>query len=362
MEASERKTILLVDDNMTNLAAGKHILKDQYKVYPLPSAVALFELLENLTPDLILLDIEMPEMDGYEAIQRLKASRETALIPVIFLTAHSDERSELKGLSLGAVDYINKPFSGPLLMKRIETHLSMAEQQAQLAAFNTDLQNLVQRRTNQIYRLQEAMLEAIADLVEFRDENTGGHVTRTQSYVRLLLEGMLERGVYFDEASRWDRNIVVASSQLHDVGKIAISDAILNKPGKLTDEEFEVMKTHVTRGENIIRRLKQNAGESDFLHHALLVCSGHHERWDGGGYPLGLAGRDIPLEARMMAIADVYDALVAERPYKRPFSTETAHGIITEGAGSHFDPELVSVFSEIADDFARTARITVDAA
>ncbi|MDR0500354.1 MAG: response regulator [Coriobacteriales bacterium] len=353
---AERKTILLVDDNATSLAAGKQILKERYKVYPTPSAEIMFDLLENLRPDLILLDIEMPGMDGYEALAKLKSTPELASIPVIFLTSLCDGDSEFKGLGLGAIDYVGKPFSGSLLMRRIDIHLRMEAQRQELKTFNNNLQELVSVRTEQMRKLQIALLDTIADLVEFRDSNTGGHVTRTQHYMQLLLNEAWCRGIYRDQMASWNLDIVMLSSQLHDVGKITVSDAILNKPGKLNEEELVIMRTHVSEGVKIIRRIAKNVGDNAFLSHALLVASAHHERWDGGGYPLGLSGQDIPLEGRLMAIADVYDALVSSRPYKSAYTTDAAYEVIINGSGSQFDPELVKVFKGIAAEFARVAK------
>ena len=283
VQESKRKTILLVDDNATNLVAGKSILKEHFKVYPVPSAEIMFDLLENLMPDLILLDIEMPEMNGFEALRKLKTLPKLSSIPVMFLTSLSDEGSELEGLGLGAVDYVFKPFSAPLLVRRINNQLELEARRLQLATFNNNLRDLVRERTEQVYRLQTAMLDVMSDLVEFRDENTGGHVTRTQHYVQLLMEEMQKTGVYAKEIATWDAKTVIAASQLHDLGKIAVSDVILNKPGKLTSEEFESMKSHVVKGMKIIYRLREKAGESCFLHHASMLVSGHHEKWDGSG-------------------------------------------------------------------------------
>jgi putative two-component system response regulator len=355
-EENERKKILLVDDNMTNLTAGKEMLKDQYKVYPVPSAEIMFDLLENIIPDLILLDIEMPEMNGYEAIQRLKSEPQWAEIPVIFLTSKTDEGSELEGLSLGAIDYVAKPFSAPLLLKRIENHLITEAQKKQLKKFNTGLEEMVQQKTAQVLNLQTAVLSTVADLVEFRDDVTGGHVSRTQKYLKLLLDKLIDEKIYPVEISGCDMNYLLPSAQLHDVGKIGISDLILNKPGKLTQDEFNIMKTHVTIGVDAIKKIEKNAEEHAFLRHARRIAGTHHERWDGTGYPSGLRGKDIPLEGRLMAIADVYDALVSTRPYKRPLTTEEARQIIEGGSGTHFDPVLVDVFSEVADEFAAVAR------
>ncbi|MDR3278333.1 MAG: response regulator [Oscillospiraceae bacterium] len=349
---SERRTILVVDDNMTNLTMGKEILKEQYKVFPIPSAEIMFDLLESLTPDMILLDIEMPEMNGYEAIEILKKNPKWAEIPVIFLTAKTDEGSEFEGLSLGAIDYVHKPFSAPLLLKRIENHLVSELQKRQLKEFNDNLAELVRRKTQEVFDLQNAVLSTVADLVEFRDDVTGGHVSRTQRYLKMLLDEMIRENVYSDEISQWDMNHLLPSAQLHDVGKIAISDLILNKPGKLTAAEFEIMKTHAIVGVEAIKRIQSNAAGQIFLHHAKLIAGTHHEKWDGSGYPLGLHGAGIPLEGRLMAIADVYDALVSPRPYKAPFPAEEARRIIEEGSGAHFDPILVKVFANVADDFA----------
>ncbi|MDR0876072.1 MAG: response regulator [Clostridiales Family XIII bacterium] len=353
---NEVKKILLVDDNATNLTAGKAILKEMYKVYPAPSAEIMFDLLENIIPDLILLDIEMPDKNGYEAIKELKADARWKDIPVIFVTARSDEGSELEGLSLGAIDYVTKPFSAPLLLKRIENHLFIESQRKQLIDFNENLEEKVSQKTAQVTNLQNAVLSTVADLVEFRDGVTGGHVVRTQKYLKLLLAQMVEDGIYADEIEDWNLEYMLQSAQLHDVGKIAISDLILNKPGALSDEEFDSMKTHTSIGVEAIRKIENNTEEHSFLKHARLIAGAHHEKWDGSGYPAGRSGTDIPLEGRLMAIADVYDALISSRPYKRPFSTEDARKIIIEGSGTHFDPALVEVFVKVADQFDKIVK------
>jgi putative two-component system response regulator len=349
---NDRKIVLVVDDNVTNLTAAKEMLRDRYKVYPSPSAEIMFNLIENVTPDLILLDIEMPEMNGYEAMKKLCANPEWAEIPVIFVTAKTDEGSELEGLTLGAIDYVTKPFSAPLLIKRIENHLLIQSQKKELRRLNASLENTVSAKTEQVVALQNTVLSTVADLVEFRDSITGGHVYRTQKYLRLLVDRVLEKGLYADETANWNMDYLIPSAQLHDVGKIAISDLILNKPGKLTDDEFEVIKKHSEIGVNVIKRIEANSENLDFMRHARNIAGGHHEKWDGSGYPRGLKGTDIPLEARLMAIADVYDALVSQRPYKRPFSTDEARRIILDDSGAHFDPLLVQVFDELSDKLA----------
>ena len=357
---SKQKIIMLVDDNATSLEAGKNMLKDSYRVYPIPSGEILLNLLEHILPDMIILDIEMPGMDGYEIINILKNNPKWSSIPVIFLTSRTDEISELEGLSLGAVDYIFKPFSVALFLKRIENNILLVEQKRQLQEFNSTLKEIVASKTLQIMNLQNSIISTVADLVEFRDYVTGGHIYRIQKYLKLLVEKMLEKGFYVDEAATWNLEHFIFSAQLHDVGKLGISDTILNKPGKLTPKEVEVMKKHVEIGVHTIRKIEENmkgeATDSSFLHHARLITGGHHEKWDGSGYPLGLQGTDIPLEGRLMAIVDVYDALVSARPYKRPMPTERAKKLVEGGGGTHFDPKLVVVFTEIADQFAAVAR------
>jgi putative two-component system response regulator len=360
---SARKIIMLVDDDAVTLAAGKEMLKSAYRVYPIFSGELLLDLLEHILPDLILLDIEMPGMTGYQIIARLKAKPKWRDIPVIFLTARADEDSELEGLSMGAADYITKPFSAPLLLKRIENQLLVATSRKQLENFNASLQNMVSEKIREIVSLQNSIIGVVTDLVEFRDGATGGHITRTETYMKLMVEKMLEEGVYKEETANWNVEQLVSSSQLHDIGKLGISDAILNKTGKLTQEEFEIMKKHVEIGVQAIRKIEDNLqgkmADSSFLYYARMIVGSHHEKWDGGGYPFGLHGKDIPLEGRVMAIVDVYDALISARPYKRPMPTEEAKQIIESGSGSHFDPLLVDVFSKVADQFADIARNAV---
>ena len=355
---NSRNTIILVDDNLTNLAVGKNMLKTFYHVIPAPSAREMFEDLEKVIPDLILLDIEMPEMNGYEAIEKLKADARFAEIPIIFLTAKDDADSELEGLDLGAVDYVTKPFSAPLLLKRISRELQVVQQNKELLLTQTALRdNLaimetqVQEKADEIYRLQNAILANIADLVELRDECTGGHILRTQLYLKIMLDEMARRGVYIEEIGDWNNDEVLSSAKLHDVGKIAVPDAILNKPGRLTPEEFEIMKTHVLAGVDVIDKIMKDTYESKYLQHALNIIGTHHEKWDGRGYPIGLKGKNIPLEGRLMAVADVYDALVTVRPYKTPFTHEQAREIFEKEAGKQFDPALVKIFLDVGEQF-----------
>ena len=348
---NDKKLVILVDDNIANLKIGNNILEEKYIVATSPSAAKMFSLLENNTPALILLDIDMPEMNGYEAIKLLKSKPETKDIPVIFLTAKTESDDELEGLSLGAIDYITKPFNPALLLKRIEVHLLVEGQRKELQYFNENLQKMVEEKTQSILELQNALLKTMAELVECRDDITGGHIERTQRGIEIMLEEIEKSGVYLEETKGWDKNLLLQSCQLHDVGKISISDSILKKPGKLTEEEFNIMKKHASFGEQIIEKIETLSKESDFLNYAKIFAASHHEKWDGSGYPRGLKGNKIPLLGRIMAIADVYDALTSERPYKKAFSHEEAVRIITEGSGTQFDPALVEVFTSAAEQF-----------
>ena len=351
----DRKTIFLVDDDLTNLTIGDDALSELYNVFTFSSGVLLIKMLERHIPDLILLDVEMPEMNGYETIKRLKEKPETYQIPVIFLTAKSDGESELEGLSLGAIDYIIKPFSPPLLLKRIEVHLLVESQKRELINFNNNLLDMVESKTKTVVDLQNAVLKTMAELVECREDITGGHIERTQNYLSVLLNALLECGLHKEETSTWNMNLVMQSTPLHDVGKVVIKDNILLKPGKLTAEEFEQIKKHTTFGEEVIERIKKSTAEQSFLDYAKILAGSHHEKWDGSGYPRGLAGEEIPLLGRAMAIADVYDALVSDRPYKKAFPHEEAVRIITDSKGTHFDPIFVDLFLSVSDKFKEIA-------
>ena len=340
-----QKTIFVVDDNDTNLSVAKEALKEYYRVMTLPSAAKMFSLIDKVNPDLILLDIEMPEMDGFEALTILKDNPLLSDIPVIFLTSMTDSAVEVRGFQLGVIDFITKPFSEPVLLNRIKTHLDVdmliRERTYQLV-----------EKTEQLQSLQNGIVFVLADMVENRDKGTGGHIERTTTYINILLDAMIAQGLYSDQIEEIDTELFVSSARLHDVGKIAISDVILNKPGKLTDEEFEIMKTHAAEGERVIDQIVDRTGNGEFLHNAKLFAGYHHERWDGRGYPYRLAGTDIPVQGRIMAFADVYDALVSIRPYKKPFTAEEAVAMIMENAGGQFDPAIADVFYSVRDKYA----------
>lgn len=353
----KRQIIMLVDDNQANLNMGKNMLRDFYEVYAMPSSERLFKFMESgVRPDLILLDISMPGMTGFDVIKILKANARFSSIPVIFVTARTDEVNELAGLALGAVDYVTKPYSAAILLKRIENHLLIERQKNELKNLNDNLIEMVKEKTSQVSGLQSSLINNIAELVEFRDSSTGGHISRTQKYTELLINASIEQNVYSEEMLKWENmDSIVPATQLHDLGKIFIDDAILNKPGKLTDKEFEIMKSHAAKGVEAIKRLQMKSEDQPFLHYASIVAGSHHEKWDGTGYPNGLKGLDIPLLGRLMAIADVYDALTSVRPYKQPFTPEHSAQIIIDGSGAHFDPTLVEMFILVKYDFAYIA-------
>ncbi|MCL2224221.1 MAG: response regulator [Defluviitaleaceae bacterium] len=358
MEQQKKKqTIFLVDDSMTNLAIGKKALEGHYNVLTLNSGEMLLDLIETFTPDLVLLDVTMPGMSGYDVIQQLKMNEKTADIPVIFLTAHADEKKELTGLSLGAIDYITKPFSAPRLLKRLEVHLLVESQKRELIKLNNNLEQIVEEKTRTVVELKNAILSSLAQLVEYRDEVTGGHIARVQRYMEVLITAMRKNNVYADQLKKMDDRLILQSCQLHDVGKICVPDTILKKSVQLTPDEFVKMQRHTTFGEEIILGWKEKTSDSYFLEYARIFAVSHHEKWDGTGYPNALAGENIPLLGRMMAICDVYDALVEERPYKKPFPHEKAKDIITKGRGIQFDPLIVDLFLKIHMEFEEIPRL-----
>jgi len=324
------KTIFIVDDNNVNLLSADEALSKYYRVYTMPSASVMFELLEDVKPDLILLDILMPEMDGFEALKKLKSNSKHAEIPVVFVTSRNDPLTESLGFELGAIDFITKPFSAPVLQNRIKTHM--------------EVEDIIMERTSNLKKLKNSIVSVLANIVENRDEVTGSHIERTTRYIKLILDNMQKLGVYYDEIKQWDLDVAISSARLHDIGKIIISDSILNKPGDLTPEEFEMIKTHAVEGEKIIDNIIAESGDETFLQFAKMFAGYHHERWDGKGYPYGLEGTKIPLQGRIMAVADVYDALVSRRPYKKAFSHTEAVDIIKKSSGVQFDPDLVNVF------------------
>jgi len=351
------ETIFVVDDNASNLMKCSEILSEKYNVYTFNSGARLFKILDKLVPNLILLDIEMPEMDGYEVIRLLKENPQTDKIPVIFLTGSESVEVEIKGLSCGAIDFIRKPFYAPLLLKRLEAHLSVASQREklinQLVDRNYSLGVSLEEKNKEKDSIKNAFIKTIADLVEHRDSITGEHIERTQKYIEIIVDGMKEHNIYSDKISTMDKNLLIQTSALHDIGKIGIKDSILSKPGPLTNEEYDEIKKHSLIGEKIISQIQERTTVSDFLTYAKVFAVSHHEKWDGSGYPHGLKGEDIPLLGRIMAIADVYDALTHDRSYKLAISHNKSVEIIENGSGTHFDPALVDLFLRVHGKFEK---------
>lgn len=336
--------ILVIDDNVTNLKLAENTLKPYYKVSLLISGAQTLKFLANHRPDLILLDINLPDMDAYETLAKIKENKELENIPVIFLTSRTDSEIEAKGFELGAVDFITKPFISQSMLSRVKMHLELSE-------YRTQLEEKIYEKTQMIENLQDVMMLSLAELVECRDENTGGHVKRTAEYVKILANELVEAGVYSDILTPEYVKDIIKSAPLHDIGKIGINDATLLKMGSLDEDEFEYMKKHVELGAISLQKMINETDKESFLYTARDMAYYHHEKWDGTGYPSGLKGEEIPISARIMAIADVYDALTTKRPYKEPFSHEDTVNIIIEGREKGFDPNIIDVFKEISYKF-----------
>lgn len=359
METFENKpTLLLVDDTPDNITLLCSLLGGQYRNKVATNGQKALKIaFAEPHPDLILLDIMMPEMDGYEVCRQLKANPATKDIPVIFLTAKTQEDDETKGFELGAVDYLTKPISPPILMARVHTHLALKYARSSLEEQNENLEKQVEQRTKQLVSLQDVIIIAMASLAETRDNETGSHIRRTQNYVRELAISLMDHPRFSHYMDKKTIELLHKSAPLHDIGKVGVPDRILLKPGKLTVEEFEEMKKHTVYGRNTIIAAENSLGAPEsFLSIAREIAYCHHEKWDGSGYPQGLSGDDIPISARLMALADVYDALISKRVYKAPMSHEEAAEIILKGKGSHFDPDIIDAFIRIQDKFAGIAK------
>ncbi len=352
-----KQTILVVDDTADNLALMSTLLKHAYTVKIANSGPKALHIAQSeAPPDLILLDIMMPEMDGYQVLEALRKDKKTHDIPVIFLTAKSEIEDEKRGLELGAVDYITKPVSPPILLARVRTHLALKASSDFLRDKAAYLEDEVVKRTQEISAIQDVTILVMASLAETRDPETGNHIRRTQNYVKELAQALRNHPRFRNYLNDKIIQLLFKSAPLHDIGKVGIPDRILLKPGKLDPDEFEVMKTHTTLGYEAIAHAEKALGTNvAFLTMAKEIALSHQEKWDGSGYPQGLAGDAIPVCARLMAVADVYDALVSRRPYKEPMPHAEAVRIIDRGRGSHFDPDIVDAFLLSQDQFAAIA-------
>ncbi len=352
MSEKRKNKIMIVDDNVTNLNIARKALDELYDVVLIPNGEKALAILAKVRPDIILLDVDMPGLSGFDVIKEIKKMPVPICdIPVIFVTAKGDMNSEFEGLNLGAVDYIIKPFSFPLLQKRVELHVKLAYQQNELQNYSNNLEKMVKEKTSAITEMQYAVVHALSDLVEKRDGSTGGHIYRTRTFMKILIDSVKQQNVYSEEMQNIDAELYAHASQMHDVGKISISDSILFKEGRLTEDEFNIMKKHTIIGEQAISYSMRDVQDFEFLRVAAEFAKTHHEKWNGTGYPLGLKEKEIPISGRLMAIVDVYDALISVRPYKPAMRHEQAVDIILKDCGTHFDPELVSVFMTVADTF-----------
>ncbi|MDR2648305.1 MAG: response regulator [Clostridiales bacterium] len=343
------QSVLVVDDNPVNLKMIQEILKDMYKVYPAPSGERAINFLERTIPDLILLDIEMPGMNGLAVINRLKQDARWLEIPVIFLTVLDDRVKEEQAFQMGAVDYIHKPVSAGVMLKRIHLHI-------ELQKYRKTLEKLVEVKTNQLLRSQDTILEILVNVTSYRDNATGGHIQRTSFFTERIVNCLFEIGLHRYRLNRNYADNIIKSAKLHDIGKVGISDTILLKPGRLSEWEYKEIKKHTTLGAKMIDDAMRELGDdSTFLLVAKEIVYSHHEWWNGRGYPLGISGEDIPLSGRIMAVSDVYDALVSDRPYKKAYTHDQAMEIMREESGTHFDPYLMKIINNIMQEFAEVA-------
>ena len=356
-----KPTILIADDTPANLTLLASLLQPTYTVKACTRGQKTLDIVAEQAPDLVLLDIEMPDLSGYEVCRRLKANPQTQEIPVIFLTSKTDAESEELGLTMGAVDYIMRPINPAILLSRVKAHLADAASAASLRIANQYLEVAVAARTGELTNLQEMTVLALASLAETRDTETGNHLRRTQHYMRALANHLQTHPRYADHLDDNMISLLFKCAPLHDIGKVGIPDRILLKNGRYTPEEFAIMKTHPMLGHDAIVRAQELSGQRmNFLEVAKEIVYSHHEKWDGSGYPQGLAGEAIPLSARLMAVADVYDALISHRIYKSGMNHERATQIITEGRGTHFDPDVVDAFVALGPAFEAISKRFAD--
>jgi len=357
-----KHTVLVVDDTPDNLFLMKNLLQGHYRVKVASTGEQALKIAaSDSPPDMILLDIMMSEMDGYEVCTRLKRDEKTKNIPVIFLTSRSDTEDEEKGLELGAIDYITKPINPAIVLARVKSHLALKVIDDFLRDQNHYLELEVAKRLLEVTAVQDVTILAMASLAETRDSDTGNHLRRTQFYVKALAEKLRDHPRFSAFLTPLNIQAIFKSAPLHDIGKVGIPDYILLKPGRLEPHEFEIMKTHTTLGYNAIVNAERALGTpAEFLSFAMSIALSHQEKWDGSGYPQGLAGDAIPIAARLMAVADVYDALISRRIYKPPMSHESAVKIMMEGRGTHFDADMLDAFIDIQAEFIAIAQRFTD--
>jgi len=351
-----KDTILIIDDDVMNIKMVQQLLKDEYLVATASSGEIALKMLEQMRPDLILLDLRMPSMDGFEVLREIKKQESTLDIPVIILTAEQSTVVEAQTLKDGAVDFVSRPYSPAVLMNRIRHTLQMEHYKRHMENMVKEQASEIISHVERINRLQREVIISMANLIESRDGSTGEHVKRTGLYVELLVKNMSTQEKYRSVITRVYAEHLCNSAYMHDIGKITVSDTILQKPVRLTETEYEQMKEHAKSGGQIIRRIFEGIEDEDYIKMAEEVAELHHERWDGTGYPHGLKGEEIPLPARIMAVADVFDALISPRCYKKAMSLEEAYQVMQDMTGTYFDPEIMEVFCEHFDEICEISQ------
>ncbi|MBF0410922.1 MAG: response regulator [Candidatus Riflebacteria bacterium] len=349
--------VLIVDDTPANLKVLCEMLKGRgFKVRPVPSGKLALQAAEKEIPDIILLDIMMPEMDGYEVCRKLKENSKLKDVPIIFISALNDTKDIVKALTAGGVDYITKPFQFEEVNARSNTHLKVHHLQRELEKHNFHLEELVKEQVKEISSSQMATIFALAKLAEYRDDDTGTHLIRVRKYCKMLAIRLSESALQKQIDLSFIENLS-NTSPLHDIGKVGIPDIVLLKPGKVTPAEFEIIKKHTIIGSNTMEEVLKTYTRNTFIHMGISIARSHHEKWNGSGYPDGLSREGIPLCARIVAVADVYDALRTKRVYKPAFSHEKAREIIISDSEKHFDPLVVKAFIEIENDFIAAVEV-----
>ncbi len=368
LQQGKKPKILLVDDNSDNINLLSELLKPYYRrVFALFGARAIEIATSQDPPDLILLDVMMPGIDGFEVCRRIKEDETAKRIPIIFVTAMGAIKDELKGFEAGGVDYITKPITPHTVLARVATHLELYDKRIRLAKQNEILEEKVKKRTQELKSLKDTALLTLANLAETRDNETGGHIRRTQVYIRILANQLLDHPRFKKYFEKNPVSLLFEAAPLHDVGKVGVPDKILLKPGLLSEDEFQEMKKHTKYGRDALKMAKVSCGcamGEQVFSTAMEIAYSHHEKWRGGGYPDGLKGEEIPIPARLMALADIYDALVSRRCYKTPMSHQQAVKIITHGdeitSPKDFDPDVLEAFVEVKKQFREVAVTLAD--
>lgn len=361
MNPQDKPLLLIVDDDEMNLSILEEVLSDQFFLQTASDGQQAIDLVEKIGPALVLMDIMMPKVNGYEACRAIKAMPKAALTPVILVSAKASSQERVEGYTNGADDYLIKPFDEHELLAKVGVHLrlrsaliELQEAKALLADENQALSVQVVDQEKQLKDSRDLVMFALASLADSRDPETGEHLERMREYCRILAQWLACNGQYQDQIDQAFVDSIYQASPLHDIGKVGIPDMILLKPGRLTDSEFEIMKEHAVIGADALKEVLSHGESAGFLAMAHEIARSHHERWDGSGYPDGLSGEQIPLSARICEVADVFDALTSVRVYKRAFTIDVARSMIMDERGKHFDPGMIDAFEACFDEMVVT--------